>query len=146
MPLVFLIRGEYAILSNLLETVDSAIISGQPGIGRSPVFLLMLDLTQTQGKTAYLDVQMIWSIINGSPFLYQTLGGTVYHVADTITTVTSLSSRAYVDADAKKFEPQSFLRHRSVKIIAASSPQGTEQPWMKQMGFPMTFASALWTE
>ena len=153
MPLVFLIRNEYAKLSDLLENVDSAIISGQPGTGRIPVSLLMLNLTQTQGKTAYLYIQMVRSMIDGSPFLYQTLRGTVYHISDTITPITSLPPGskfvAYVDADEKKFEPQSFLRHPLVKIIAASSPRGTEQPWMKQMGnagFPITFASALWTD
>ena len=93
-------------------------------------------------------------MINGSPFLYQTLDGTVYHVSDTVTTITSWPSGAekivaYIDADEKKFEPQSFIRHRSVKIIAASPPRGTDQPWMKQMGnvgFPITFATALWTD
>ena len=156
MPLAFLIRNEYEILSELVDRQGSAIISGQPGTGRIPVFPLMLDLTQTQGKTTYFYLRMVVAMINGSPFLYQTLGGTVYHVSDTITTITSWPSGsgsgkivAYVDADEKKFEPQSFIRHRSVKIIAASSPKGTNQPWMKQMGnvgFPITFASALWTD
>ena len=47
MPLVFLIRKEYKILSELVNGLHCAIISGQPATGRVLVFLLMLDLTQT---------------------------------------------------------------------------------------------------
>jgi hypothetical protein len=93
-------------------------------------------------------------MINGEPFLYQSLRGTVYHVSDTITTINSWPSGsgdivAYVEADEKKFEPQMFMRHPQVKIIAASSPSGTNQPWLTQMGnvgFPLTLATALWTD
>ena len=91
-------------------------------------------------------------MIKGSPFLYQTLEGTVYHVSSTITMITSRPSGsgkfvAYVDGDEKEFEPQWFIW--SVEIIAASSLKDTDQPWMKQMGnisFPIAFAPALWTD
>jgi hypothetical protein len=114
----------------------------------------MLHLTQIQGKTAYIHYRMVGSMINGEPFLYQSLRGTVYHVSDTITTINSWPSGsgdivAYVEADEKKFEPQMFMRDPRVKIIAASSPSGTNQPWMTQMGnvgFPLTLATALWTD
>jgi len=110
----------------------------------------MLDLTKTQGKTSYIHLRMVLSMISGESFLYQSLGGTVYHVSDTITMITSWSGSAdivaYVDADEKKFAPQMFIRHPRVKIVAASSPRGTHQPWLKQMGFPLTFATALWTD
>ena len=155
MPPVFLIRDEYRILDDIVDRLQgSGIISGQPGTGNILVFFLMLDLTQTQGKTTYIYLRMIWSMINGEPFLYQSLGGTVYHVSDIVTTITSLPSGpadivAYVDANEKKFEPQMFIRRPWIKIIAASSPSGTDQPWLKQMGnigFPLTFATALWTD
>jgi hypothetical protein len=155
MPLAFLIRDEYRILDDILDNLDgSGIISGQPGTGKILVFLLMLHLTQIQGKTAYIYHRMVRSMINGEPFLYQSLRGIVYHVSNTITAINSWRSRsgnivAYVDADEKKFEPQMFIRDPLVKIIAASSPSGTNQPWLTQMGnigFPLTFAIALWTD
>ena len=155
MPPTFLIRDEYKILDDIVDELQgSGIISGQPGTGNLLVFPLMRDLTQTQGQTAYIHLRIIGSMIDGKPFLYQSLGGTVYHVSDIVTTITSLPSGseeivAYVDADEKKFEPQMFLRHERVKIIAASSPSGTHQPWLTQMGntgFPLTFATALWTD
>ena len=112
----------------------------------------MLDLTQTQGKTSYVHLRMVVSMISGESFLYQSLGGTVYHVSDTVTMITSWSGSAdivaYVDAD-EEFEPQMFIRHPRVKIVAASSPRGTHQLWLKQMRnvrFPLTFATALWTD
>lgn len=151
MPLAFLIRDEYRTLDDIVDRLDSGIFSGQPGNGKIPVFLLMLNLIQTQGKTSYIHLRMVRSMINGEPFLYQSLRGTVYHVSDTITAITSWSSRsgsivAYIEADEKNFEPQMFIRRPQIKIIAASSPRGTDQLWMKQMGYPLTFATALWTD
>ena len=95
---------------------------------------------------------MIYSMIDGIPFLYQSTGGTVYHVADAITTITSWSSRngdidAYVDTDEKNFVPQRFICCLWIKIIAATSPKGTDQHWMKQTdNAPIAFATKLWTE
>ena len=153
MPVVFFIRDEYKFLSEILDKLNgSGIVSGQPGTGRILAFLLMLDLTRTQGKTAYIYLRMICSMISGIPFLYQSIGGTVYHVADAITMITSWSSGniyAYVDADEKNFVPQRFIRRSWIKIIADTSPKSTDQLWMKQMAYnesPITFATKLWTE
>jgi hypothetical protein len=128
-------------------------LAGNLGQVRSHV-LLMLDLTQTQGKTSYIHLRMVGSMINGEPFLYQSLRGTVYHVSDTITKITSLPSGsgdivAYVDADEKKFEPQMFIRHPRSRLLRPHHQGAQHQPWLKQMGnvrFPLTFATALWTD
>jgi len=41
---------------------------------------------------------------------------------------------AFIDADATLWEPQYFIRNcLSVRIIAVSSPKGTEGRWMKKL-------------
>src|SRR5258705_5674535 len=60
----------------------------------------------------------------------------------TITAITSWPSGSgdivtYIDADEKNFEPQMFIRHPQIKIIAPSSPRGTNG---------LTFATAPWTD
>ena len=81
---------------------------------------------------------MVESMIAGTPFLYQTINGTVYHVSDAIIAINTWQARkaivAFVDADRAVVEPREIIRQPSVQIIAASSPRGTRQSWLKQMG------------
>ena len=92
-------------------------------------------------------------MISGRAFLYQTIDGVVYHVSRTVTKIESWSSDeqpivAFVDADSGSGMPKSFLRHPNVQIIAASSPGGTEQSWLKQgdnQTFVTTLGADLWS-
>jgi hypothetical protein len=91
-------------------------------------------------------------MISGRAFLYQTIDGVVYHVSRTVTEIKSWSSDepivAFVDADSESGMPKSFLRRHSVQIIAASSPGGTEQSWLKQgdsLAFVATLGADLWS-
>jgi len=55
---------------------------------------------------------------------------------------------AFVDADSESGAPKQFLRYRFVKIIAASSPGGTDQRWLKQGdtgAFVTNFGADLWS-
>jgi hypothetical protein len=90
-------------------------------------------------------------MISGRAFLYQTVNGVVYHVSRTVKEIKSWPSAepivAFVDADSGSM-PASFLRRHSVQIIAASSPGGTEQSWLKQgdsLGFVATLGADLWS-
>jgi hypothetical protein len=96
---------------------------------------------------------MIEYMISGRAFLYQTIGEVVYHVSKNITKIESWSPDtdepivAFVDADSGSGAPKHFLRYRFVKIIAASSPGGTDQSWLKQgdtRTFVTSFGAALW--
>jgi hypothetical protein len=117
------------------------------------LLLLILHLTQTQGKTSCLYLQLVLSMIEGCPFLYQTINGTVYHVSDTITRIHSWAStgaiNAFIDADSNLFEPQAFIwSNRWIRIIMASSPKGADQKWMKQLpntSFVHKYVAALWS-
>ena len=87
----------------------------------------------------------------GDAFLYQTINEDVYHVANTVTRITSWSSKepivAFVDADRSSGRPEPFLQQRSIQIIAASPPEGAEQSWLKQGGcssYVRKLALALW--
>jgi len=91
-------------------------------------------------------------MISGRTFLYQTVDGVVYHVSRTVTEIKSWSSDepivAFVDADCGSGAPKTFLRRHSVQIIAASSPGGTEQSWLKQgdsLAFVATLRANLWS-
>ena len=91
-------------------------------------------------------------MISGHAFLYQTVDGVVYHVSQSVKEIKSWSSDesivAFVDADNETGMPASFLRRHSVQIIAASSPGGTEQSWLKQgdsLGFVATLGADLWS-
>ena len=79
---------------------------------------------------------MIESMIEGRPFLFQAIQGTVYHVTEKgVEVVWSWPSKetivAFVDADEYP-KPQRFLFRDSVQIIMASSPKGTNPGWTKQ--------------
>jgi len=80
---------------------------------------------------------MIEYMIEGRPFLFQGTEKTVYHVAETgVAVVGSWSSKepivALVDADKKNYELKTMLIDRSVQLIMASSPKGTDESWIKQ--------------
>jgi hypothetical protein len=91
-----------------------------------------------QGKTVYLYLRIIESMIEGRPFLYQTRTGTVYHVAENgVDAVQSWSSDepivAFVDGDKRDYEPDEIIQRRSVQIVVASFPSGINKRWMKQI-------------
>ena len=97
---------------------------------------------------------MIQYMISGCAFLYQTIGGVVYHVSETITEIESWPPGtvepivAFVDADSGSNAPKPFLRRKCVKIIAASSPGGTDQSWLKQGDsgvFVTNYGADLWS-
>ena len=83
-----------------------------------------------QGKTAYLYIQIIESLIKRCPFLYQTKDGAVYYAAEKgVEAVQSWSSKepimAFFDNDNDdKSQPKGFLLHSAVQIIVATSPRG----------------------
>ncbi len=92
-------------------------------------------------------------MIEGHPFLYQAIGGTVYHVAEKgVEAIWSWSSEeatvAFIDGDKDHYEPKDFLIRRSVQLIVASPPEGTYQKWTKQTGHFSTIiplAVKLWS-
>lgn len=91
-------------------------------------------------------------MIAGDPFLFQTINRHVYHVAESVTRITSWPSKepivAFVDADIKSRAPEPFLQQRSIQIISASSPEGAEQSWLKQGGtssYVLKLATNLWS-
>jgi len=74
-----------------------------------------------KGKTAYLYLRIIENMIEGRPFLYQAIGGTVYHVAENgVEAVQSWSSQeiivAFVDGDEGDYKPDEILLRRSVDL------------------------------
>jgi hypothetical protein len=82
---------------------------------------------------------MIKKMIEGRPFLFQAVRGTVYHVSKKgVEVVQSWSSKetivAFVDGDMGDYEPDNILIHRSVQLIVAASPQGAYKKWTKQTG------------
>ena len=82
---------------------------------------------------------MIESMLEGRPFLYQAMGGTVYHVAENgVEVVRSWPSQesitAFIDGDKGDFEPKTFLFDDFVQLVVASTPKGAYQKWTKQTG------------
>jgi hypothetical protein len=78
-------------------------------------------------------------MIEGRPFLYQAIGGTVYHVAEKgVEAVQSWSSKepivAFVVGDEGDYQPNNILLCPSVQLIVASPPEGAYQKWIKQTG------------
>jgi hypothetical protein len=93
-----------------------------------------------KGKTAYLYLRIIESLIAGRPFLYQTMQGSVYHVTQNgVEAIQSFRSPkthyvAFVDGDKEDSAPEYFLFSPLVQIIVASFPKGANQRWIKQTG------------
>jgi len=95
-------------------------------------------------------------MIEGCPFLFQAMQGTVYHVSEKgVEVVRSRSWSpketivAFVDIDRANHEPDHILRDRSVQLIVASSPKGTNQPWANQAGFLISITQLviqLWSD
>ena len=80
-----------------------------------------------QGKTAYLYIKIIESLIKRRSFLYQTRNGGVYYAAEKgVEAVQQWSSKEPImaffdcDNDDENCEPKSCLVHSSVQIIVAT--------------------------
>jgi hypothetical protein len=76
-------------------------------------------------------------MIEGRPFLYQAIEGTLYHVGEKgVEAVQSWPEEitvAFVDGD-EKYKPNDFLMRYPVQLIVASSPKGANHKWTKQTG------------
>ena len=82
---------------------------------------------------------MFENMIEGRPFLYQAIGGNVYHIAGKgVEAVNSWSSEeptvAFVDGDRTGYQLDGILFRQSVQVIAVSSPKGANPKWIKQLG------------
>ena len=92
-------------------------------------------------------------MLEGRPFLYQAMGGTVYHVAENgVEVVRSWPSQesitAFIDGDKGDFEPKGFLFDNFVQLIVTSPPEGAYQKWTRQTGHRsliFKFAVKLWS-
>jgi hypothetical protein len=161
LPLPLFLREEYEKISNLIRqepqtSGGSVIVSGQPGIGEFLLYCLTGSNCpyQYQGKTAYMFLRIIENMIEGRPFLFQDVAGTVYHVAENgVEMVRSWSSNnpivAFVDGDKANFEPKEMLYRRSVQLVVASSPKGAYLKWTSQTGHASSvtrIATKLWSE
>jgi hypothetical protein len=161
-PLPIFLRDEYDHISNLIDSyprdgMGSVIVSGQPGTGEVPVSLSCRVTSnqppRCQGKTTYLYLRIIESLIAGHRFLYQSDEGYVYHVSEKgvelIESAWESSTHyvAFVDADQGLSEPNKILRNKSVRIILATSPRGATQNWLKQGNFVkfIKLATKLWS-
>ncbi|EDR09962.1 uncharacterized protein LACBIDRAFT_293780 [Laccaria bicolor S238N-H82] len=133
MPMPLLIRKEYHILSKMLNDLPqdgrgSAIITGQPGIG----------------KTAYLYYRLIQSMLAGTRCLFQPIRNekhenTVYLIAESsIEVVNSWSTEgvvAFFDADGPSPRPAQFIiDNHYIKIIGACLPNVADEKWTTKMG------------
>ncbi|EDR09963.1 uncharacterized protein LACBIDRAFT_318345 [Laccaria bicolor S238N-H82] len=130
MPLPLLIREEYTFLSRLLDDLPeggngSAVISGQPGTG----------------KTAYLYYILIQSMLAGTRCLFQTVEteahDTIYLIDSSVEVVNFWPDDEYIiaffDADGPSSRPAHFLlNHHFVKIIATCSPNNAFQEWIEK--------------
>jgi hypothetical protein len=95
-------------------------------------------------------------MIEGRPFLFQSMEKTVYHVTEggvkEVPKDGSWDSRepivALIDGDKGDYEPNEKLLRPSVQLVVASSPKGANQKWIKQTGhasFITTLAIKLWS-
>jgi hypothetical protein len=99
---------------------------------------------------------MVEHMIEGRPFLFQSMEDTVYHVAEKgVEVVQSWSSKetivAFFDGDSEKnHEPKRMLtRLSSVQLIVASSPKVSSEKWIEQAGngsFVTQLAINLWSQ
>ena len=68
-------------------------------------------------------------MIEGVPFLYQTMQGHIYHVADSITLIETWSPEeyivAFVDADIT-YTPKDLLIDPLIQIVLTSLPEGSK--------------------
>lgn len=126
MPSLLLIRQEYKVLSEMLdglptEAAHSTLITGQPGTG----------------KTSYLYLHLVKCMIAGTPCLFQTFDGPVYHVSEFITEVRHWSGEpiiAICNANGDTSQPPQFiLQNEKIQMIAASSPDAECARWLGKM-------------
>ena len=85
---------------------------------------------------AYLYLRIIEIMIEGHPFLYRAIGGTVYHVSKKgVEAIQSWSSEeaivAFIDGDKGDYEAKDFLIRREVQFIVVASPKGAFKKWTK---------------
>jgi hypothetical protein len=88
-------------------------------------------------------------MIEGVPFLYQTIEGDVYHVADSVTLINKWSAKeyivAFVDADTVSYAPKHILINPRIQIVLTSPPKSSKQQWMSQYGRLVTmYITDLW--
>jgi hypothetical protein len=88
-------------------------------------------------------------MIEGVPFLYQTIEGDVYHVADSVTLINKWSAKeyivAFVDADTVSYAPNHILINPRIQIVLTSPPKSSKQQWMSQYGRLVTmYITDLW--
>jgi len=95
---------------------------------------------------------MVEFMIAGTPFLFQTMEGTVYLVNNFITVVNSWLGGpivAFCDADGFSSRPSQFiLESYNIQIIAACPPKGASQRWMEEMAgmsHVMKYVTTLWS-
>ena len=108
-----------------------------------------------KGKTTFLYLSIIESLIEGHPFLYQTKDKAVYHVTQEGVEVIwpSWNSKthivAFVDADEMDSTPHDIIMSSPlVQIIAVTTLRGAYHKWLKQMGLNIRFnkiATSLWS-
>ena len=88
-------------------------------------------------------------MIKGRSFLYQDLGGTVYHINENgVRAIQSWPSGeivAFVDGDKDEYEPSDMLFQDSVQIIIATSPKGSTGKWIEQAGGVDAIVTELWS-
>ena len=89
-------------------------------------------------------------MIEARPFLFQTVGGIVYHVdGGGVNEIQWWSSEepimAFVDGNKADYEPKDFLWSYWVQLIVASPPTGAFSKWTKQVGHIDEFVVNLWS-
>ncbi|TDL17102.1 hypothetical protein BD410DRAFT_794677 [Rickenella mellea] len=145
-PSPIFIRDEYTLISRVLSDgppgkAGSAIVTGQPGIG----------------KTTYLYERLIDRLLDGEPTYFQTEDGRLFFISEEVTLVDARTLHkagdnvvALVDADLSTARPQPvLLTSTDIQTIVTSSPKSKEdQKWLDQVGGGrrgMIYAMDLWS-
>jgi hypothetical protein len=76
-------------------------------------------------------------MIEGRPFLYQAIEGTLYLAGErgveAVQSWPDETTVAFVDGD-DNYKPNNSLMRNPVQLIVALSPKGANQKWTKQLG------------
>ncbi|TDL29337.1 hypothetical protein BD410DRAFT_779724 [Rickenella mellea] len=146
LPSLTFIREEYTIISKVLGSQgrhleDSAVVTGQPGIG----------------KTIYLYLRLIDRLLAGKQTYFQALDGNIYFLSDTVTSVKGHGDifheggniEALVDGDLDVSQPRPlFSSFSEIRIILTSPPREyKERSWLNQLGpgVGSTYIMNLWS-